>query len=164
MTSPFRPIPVVNPPPEPGYWTVLDIAVEFNTPDSILWLQTDSPVFAYVNFSPAAPSPILRSKIVRGVSKRTGTLWRAPAGQWFSQQEGGDVFEHSWSIRGWPPGASLWYWFDAYQQGAPTVSSSILFSTVRPGGITPATSATSIRIATQPLYRLPAGSQPTLIT
>lgn len=154
MTNLYPPTPHVDPPGQQGYFTVLDCICLFGYPDSQIVVTTDVPVFLYGNFTRYPPSPIQRTAIVRGVTKRKGTFWAAQQGTWIHQSETGETSHHTYTVTGWPPGEPLWYWFTGYQNGAPTVSSSILFGSLRPGGPTPYTANTAILVRVQPELRL----------
>ena len=66
------------------------------------------------------------------VAYETIPRWVSPVGLWLPQQEPSDSTTHSFSIADWPRGVGLWYYFDGYREGRTTVSSSILFGSVRP--------------------------------
>lgn len=110
---------------------VLDLAVLFGSPDSLLAMQTDVPCRAAAMFSDSPPQALPRYAKVRGMFIKKGTSWSIPARAWHWQNEAGDTYTHTWNIGNWPIGAALWYYFDATQEGAATVSKSILFNSLR---------------------------------
>jgi len=132
MTSPFPSPPHVEPPPPLGLWLVLDARVIWGDPITLLAFQTDAPVHLYLQYTETPPHAQPRRRVVRGVSKRTGTYWSMDRGLWAEQVEPGDTTTHTFRAFGWPPGAPLWYFLRGRQRNMTTRSTSILFGSVRP--------------------------------
>lgn len=160
--TPFPAPPDVQPPAEQPYWAVLDIALEFRFDAGFISCLTDTPCHLYLNATLQEPSYSPRYRIRRGAQRQTVPLWRNGGGLWFPQHEPGDTTTHTFSLGGWPEGISVWYYFDGYVEGLPTVSSSILFGSMRPPlDFTPELNLSAAATIVSPLFGSP-GASPTV--
>lgn len=131
MVSPPSPS-AVFPPPERGYWAILDISLQHGSALTFLQVSTDANVRLYLAIGSTPPSSQAVRRRRRGVEMQKYTLWRWQPDGWIPQLEPGEGQVHSWQLGDWPVGVPIWYYFDGRQNGGVTVSSSILFGSVKP--------------------------------
>ena len=120
-----------NQPAVPRYWAVLDISTVFGDPDTRISVETDSPCELWIHATVSPPAGVPQHRMRRGAIYEAFTLWVSPQGVWLRQLEAGDSSLHTFIIAGWPQGTTLWYYLDGYQQGRTTISTSILFGSLR---------------------------------
>ena len=147
---PFPQPPDVQPQADPRYWAVLDIEVTWASPTCHVRCLTDSPVQLFMHATTAEPALVPQHRVRRGIMYETIPRWISPSGSWLPQAEHGDSSVHTFPIDDWPEGVGLWYYFDGYSGGRVTVSSSVLFGSVRP----PPDFNPTAGVAVKPIFNL----------
>ncbi len=122
----------VFPPPDPGYWCLLDLEITHGPDLSVLQVATDALVRLYMAAGFRQPSAVPVRRKRRGLWRQVYTLWRFEPDGWVTQDEPGETQIHTFTLGDWPSGINLWYYFDGRQNGARTVSTSVLFGSLKP--------------------------------
>ncbi len=165
MTTPFPRPPDVLPASQQPFWAILDLALEFRFDYGLISCLTDSPAHLYLNGTLEAPSFTPQHRTRRGILYETIPLWRNSGGVWVEQHETGDSVTHTFTLGGWPEGISVWYYFDGYKEGHLTMSSSVLFGSVRPPlNFTPALNLSAAASLWNPLFKSPGTAPPVVAT